>query len=126
MSADQELLLKIVTWKWPENEFEISLLTKGVFNKHIAVYRKTGEVVAVIHSLDTDFIEPLWQEHGQKVIEWKEKNIEHIRGKYSGTYTEIHMDTLSQSYTWLKSIATGTAHDKAVALSEWIDATGGK
>ena len=90
MIPDQELLFNIAKWRWPHIDWELAPVGDSLTGP-------SGEYF-VIH---TDYIEPIWQEHGQKVI-----------ADYDG----------DDKFGWLNFIATGTAHDKAVALGEWIDA----
>ena len=106
MTTDQERLLTIAKWKWPEFNWEVSPWTSGVKTTYGSKY------------FSFEDIEPIWQEHGQKVIEWKEKEFGNLL-----PCNGFRETWLRDSYCWLKSIATGTEHDKAVALGEWIDAT---
>ena len=121
MNADQELTMKIAKWSQPDIGWSVSLLED---HKAIGYHRGGPKYLDdenyYVFEIDARDIEPLWQEHGQKVIEWKEKEFGHLLPCNGFRETWVR-----DSYRWLKSIATGTAHDKAVALGKWIDATGG-
>lgn len=114
MTPDQELLLKIAKWRWPHIDWELAPVGDSLTGPN-------GEYFVI----RTDYIEPIWQEHGQKVIEWKENVVaikHHGEQFIELTYGETEI-VIRDMYEWLIGIATGTAHDKAVALCEWIDAT---
>ena len=107
MTPDQELLLKIAKLAGKYNP----VVRDG--KCWITVYEHPDSWPRIEFDFRCCNIEPIWQKYGQQVIEWNYKAAENNRDK-------------SIVFKWLKRITTGTAHDKAVALGEWIDATRGK